>query len=162
MRSNALRILLVVTLGFVVRSQLLASDEDDVRQSFASLQKAIKARDAEKIWGLIDDDSQTDANRAAKAVQAAFGKTKDKADFAKRYGLTAAELADMNGKLFIKSNRFHGKYYEIPGSKIDTIVVKGNKARVNYTEDDGDKEKLSLVRIKSQWKVTLPMPTVID
>ena len=162
MHSKLLGGLLMLTFGLLV-SQVFAG-EDDIRQAFVSLQKAIKARDGDKIWGLIDSDSQSDANRAAKAVQAAFSKAgdKDKAEFEKKYGLTLKELADMNGKLFIKSNRFHGKYHEIPGSKLDAVKVKGDTARINYTEEDGDKEKLSLVRQKGQWKFIIPMPKAVD
>ena len=162
MRSKAFCTVLAVAFVSLAGSQLLAGGQDEVRQAFASLQKAIKASDADAIWCLIDSDSQADANRAAKAVQAAYGKAKDKADFEKRYGLVAKDLIDMNGKLFVKSNRFHGKYYEVPGGKIDSITIKGDKARVNFTEEDGDKEKISLVRMKSQWRFTLPMPKAID
>jgi hypothetical protein len=165
MRSNAIRGLTVVVLGFIALP-LLAAPEDDVRDAFQALQKAIKAKDTDAIWGLLDKDSQSDANRAAKAVQAAFGKASDdkaKADFEKRYGLSAKELGDMNGKLFVKSNRFQGKYHELPGSKIDKITVKGEKAQVNYTEEDGDKEMLKLVRAKDgPWKAVMPMPKAVD
>ena len=161
MRSKWLGGLLMLSLGFITIAQALAG-EDDVRQAFGSLQKAIKARDPEMIWAIIDGESQADANRAAKAVQAAFGKAGDKADFEKKYGLSAKELADMNGKLFIKSNRFHGKYYEVPGSKLDTVKVKGDTAKLTYIEDDGDKEKFSLVRQKGQWKFIVPMPKAVD
>ena len=161
MRSNWLGSLVILSLGFIGITQALAG-EDDVRQAFGSLQKAIKARDPEMIWAMIDGDSQSDANRAAKAVQSAFTKAGDKAELAKKYGLTAKELADMNGKLFIKSNRFHGKYYEVPGSKLDTVKVKGDTAKLTYIEEDGDKEKFSLVRQKGQWKFVVPMPKAVD
>src|SRR5262249_31087832 len=132
------------------------------RQAFTALQKAIKARDAEAIWKLADSDSQSDAERAAKAVKAAFGKAKDKSEFEKKYGLSAKELADMTGKLFIKSNRFHGKYYEVPDSKVESVMVKGDTGRLTYLEEDGDKLKFSLVRQKGQWKFTIPMPKPVD
>src|SRR5256885_16672581 len=117
MRAKLLGGSLMLVFGLLV-SQSLAG-EDDIRKAFTALQKAIKAKDGDKIWALIDPDSQADANRAAKAVQSAFAKVgdNDKADFAKKYGLTAKELADMNGKLFLKSERFHTKYHEVPGSK---------------------------------------------
>jgi hypothetical protein len=161
MRLKWLASLLIVSLAFIGIAQALAG-EDEVRQAFGSLQKAIKARDPEMIWAIIDGESQADANRAAKAVQSAFSKAGDKADFEKKYGLSAKELADMNGKLFIKSSRFHGKYYEVPGSKLDTVKVKGDTAKLTYIEEDGDKEKFSLVRQKGQWKFVVPMPKAVD
>jgi hypothetical protein len=152
---------MMLTLSGLVGACVFAG-EDEVRQAFVGLQKAIKARDAEKIWELMDSDSQVDAERAAKAVKTAYAKLDDKGDFAKKYGLAPQELAGMNGKLFIKSNRFHGKYYEVPGSKLDAIKVKGDTARLTYIEDDGDKEKFALVRQKGQWKFTIPMPKAVD
>jgi hypothetical protein len=163
MSAKRFGLLLILMLGSLAFGPVLAG-EDDVRLAFGQLQKAIKVRDPDKIWGLIDTDSQSDADRAGKAVQAAFGKADDKgkAEFEKKYGLSAKELADMSGKRFIKSNRFHGKYDEIPGSKLETIKVKADTARLTYIEEDGDKEKLSLVRQKGQWKFILPMPKAAD
>ncbi len=111
---------------------------------------------------MIDSDSQSDAERAAQAVQLSYGKAADKGDFEKKYGLTSSELAAMNGRLFVKSNRFHGKYHEVPGSKLDAVKVKGDTARLAYIEEDGDKEKLTLVRQQGQWKFIIPMPKAVD
>ena len=72
----------------VIGIQVFAG-EDEIRQAFRQLQVAIKGRDADKVWSLIDQDSQMDAERAAKAVKIAYTKAaaKDKADFEKKYGL---------------------------------------------------------------------------
>jgi hypothetical protein len=146
----------------ILGSACVIAGENDIRQAFAALQKAIKARDCDKIWELIDSDSQSDAQRAAKAVKAAYAKLDDKGNFEKKYGLTAKELSGIDGKLFIKSNRFHGKYYEVPDSKLESIKVKGDTGRLNYLEEDGDKQKFALVREKGQWKFTIPMPKPVD
>jgi hypothetical protein len=153
---------LLLVFGWFVSHAL--AGEDEIRKAFTSLQKAIKAKDGDKIWGLIDTDSQADANRAAKAVQSAFSKAgdKDKADFAKKYGLTVKELADMNGKLFLKSERFNTRWHEVPGSKFLDVKVKGDSAKMTYLEEDGDKEKFSLVRQKGEWRFTIPMPKAVD
>jgi hypothetical protein len=162
MRVKLLAILLMLVSVLLV-SKVLAG-EDDIRQAFTALQKAIKGRDADKIWGLIDTDSQADANRAAKAVQAAFAKADDKGkgEFEKKYGLTAKELGAMTGKLFIKSERFHGKYYEVPGGKIESVKVKGDTARITFKEEDGDIEKFSMVKQKGEWRFTIPMPKAVE
>ena len=155
----------VFILSLGILTSFTFAGEDDIRQTFAQLQKALKARDGDKIWALIDSDSQSDADRAAKAVQNAFAKAgaNDKADYEKKYGLTDKELAAMTGKLFLKSSRFHGKYHEVPGSKIESVKVKADTARLNYIEDDGDKEKLAANRAaKGQWKFILPMPKAVD
>jgi hypothetical protein len=151
----------ILSVGVLVAARVVAG-EDDIRQAFVSLQKAIKARDSERIWELIDSDSQSDAERAAKAVRTAYAKQSDKSDFEKRYGLTAKELGGFNGKLFIKSNRFQGKYHEVPGSKLESIKIKGDTGRLIYIEEDGDKEKFALARQKGQWKFIIPMPKPVD
>jgi hypothetical protein len=158
MRPRILGSLLVVALGVLLGSRATAG-EDDIRQLFVQLQKAIKAHDADKIWDLIDDSSQTAATRSGKLVQAGYAKTSDKAGFEKRYGLTSTDLTAMTGKLFLKSKRFFdGKYDEVPGSKLLTVTVKGDTAKLTYLEEDGDKEKFSLVREKGRWKFVVPMP----
>src|SRR5262245_11464303 len=118
-------------VGLVLVAHALAG-EDDVRAAFGKLQKAVKARDPEAIWKLVDGVTQADADSAAKAVQAAYGKAANKAEFEKKYGLAATELAAMTGKLFLKSNRFHGKYYEVPDSKVSAVKVKGDTARLTF------------------------------
>jgi hypothetical protein len=134
--------------------------EDQVRETFTALQKALEARDAEKLWGLLDAESQADAERAAGAVKAAYEKAgaEEKAQQEKALGLTGAELSALTGRGFLKTKRFQGKYDEVPGSKLDKITVQGDSATVNYVEADGDRERLTLVRQEGHWKVSLPMP----
>jgi hypothetical protein len=143
-----------------VRQTPQSKGEDEVREAFAAFQAALKAKDAEKLWTLLDAESQADAERAAQAVKAAYEKAgaDDKAQQEKALGLSSTELSSLSGRGFLKSKRFHGKYDELPGSKIDKITIQGDSATVNYTETDGDKEKLTLVRQEGRWKVTVPMP----
>jgi hypothetical protein len=134
--------------------------EDEVRQAFAALQGAIKAKDASKIWDLLDGDTHTDAQKAAKKVKAAYQKASDqeKAEQEKNLGLSAAEMGKLDGPLLIKSKRFLGKYDEIPDSKITGVAVQGDRATLNYLEPDGDKEKVAYTRQSGKWKVALPLP----
>src|SRR4051812_1651402 len=87
-----------------------ATEEGPVRETFAAFQEALKARDADKLWGLLDGDSRADAERAAKAVQAAYAKAsaEEKAEKEKALGLSGAELAGLTGPGFLKTRRFHG------------------------------------------------------
>jgi hypothetical protein len=159
MRTHRLIGLTILLLGVMASAPLWAG-EDEIRKAWGHLQKAVKARDGEAIWGLIDADSQSDANRAAKIIQASYAKAgdKEKPDLEKKYGLTAKELADMNGKLFIKSNTFNNKFHEIPGSKVTGVTVKGDAAKLMTVEDDGDKVTFNLTKKKGAWKFFLPMP----
>jgi hypothetical protein len=136
------------------------SEEGRVREAFTALQSSLKARDADKLWKLLDSESQADAERAAQAVQAAYAKAdaKEKSEQDKALGLPGDQLAGLTAVGFLKSTRFHGKYDELSESKIDKVTIQGDKATVAYTEPDGDKEKVSLVRQDGQWKVSLPMP----
>jgi hypothetical protein len=137
-----------------------AQDEGEVRQKFTELQLALKDRDTDKLWALLDSKSQADADRAAKVIQTTYAKAsaEEKADQEKALGLTGAELATLTGKGFLKSKRFQGKYHEVPDSKIEKVVVQGDSATIYYLELDGDKEKTILVRQEGQWKVWLTMP----
>ena len=136
------------------------SVEAPVRDTFTALQAALKARDGDKLWKLLDSESRAEAARAAKAVQTAYAKADpaERSEQEKALGLPGGELAALTAADFLKTKRFHGKYEELSESKIDKVTVQGDKATVAYTEPDGDKEKLTLVRQDGQWRVSLPMP----
>jgi hypothetical protein len=131
-----------------------------VREQFAELQSALKNRDTDKLWTLLDDKSKAQAERAAKDIQTAHDKAtpEDKAKHENALGLTTTEFARLTGKGYLKTKRFQKKYDELPESKIDRVVVQGDSATVYYLEPDGDKEKAILVRQDGRWKVWLTMP----
>jgi hypothetical protein len=137
-----------------------SGEEENVRQTFAAFQKALKAKDADKIWDLLDDESKAEATRVAKALSDASTKAtaEEKAKQEAALGLPAADLTALTGSGFLKSKRFLGKYDEVPDCKVEKVVVVGDKATLNYIEADGDKEKFALVREAGQWKLTVPMP----
>lgn len=137
-----------------------SNEEDAVRQVFTSFQEALKAKDAEKVWALLDDESREEAERAAQTIRDAYAKATpaEKADLEKGLGLPAADLAGVKGQGFLKTKRFQGKYDEVAESKVEKVTVQGDKATVNYVEPDGDKEKFNLVRQGGQWKLSVPMP----
>jgi hypothetical protein len=136
-----------------------AADEEDIRTAFADLQKALKAKDADKIWALLDTSTQKAANVEAESIRADYDKsgTKDKAKLEKALGLTKDEIGKLSGKSYLKSTKFHAKTYEIPDGKVTKVTVDGDKATVFYDEPDGDKEKLNLVRQDGKWKLIVPV-----
>jgi hypothetical protein len=154
---NRLIIGTALVVGVVMPPVCCAADADEVRAAFTGFQAALKSGDPEKIWPLLDSKAQSDADKAAAALKATYGKAKpaEKEKLEKALGLSAAEIKDVTGKVYLKSKRFLGKYHEIPGSKFDKATIDGDKAAVNYTEDDGDKEKLDLVRQDGKWKVSI-------
>lgn len=136
----------------------------EITQAFSGLQSAIKAKDADKIWTLLANESQADAEREAKVVKDSFAKAndKDKGEYEKKMELTAKELTDMNGKHYVKSRRFYGKYHEIPDSKVEKITVTGDSGTVKYIEDDGDKMTQDVVREQGKWKFVMPIPKATE
>jgi hypothetical protein len=156
--------MLLLTVGVVVLFEAVAqaADEDDVRAAFVGFQKALKEQDAGKIWKLLDRTSQTAAERSAKAVQKYYknADAEKKAKMEKALGLPGDELAKLTGEGFLKTKSFRARYDEVPTSKIASISVDGDRATVNYVEEDGDKEKLQMKREEKLWKVSAPMPTV--
>jgi hypothetical protein len=137
-------------------------EEKGVRDTFTAFADAIKAKDAPKIWQLLDKESQTAAERSARSVKATYARAnaEEKTKLETALGLSAAEFAKLTGEGFLKTKGFRGKYNEIPGSKIEKISVQEKRATVNYTEEDGDKEKLRLIFQDGKWKVSAPMPPV--
>jgi hypothetical protein len=133
-------------------------DEEQAREAFTAFQKALAAKDGDKLWSMLDEDAQADVERAAKAAREAYAKADpdERAKQEKALGLSGKELESLKGPVYLRSKRFLGKYDEVPESKVEQVTVQGDKATVNYTEPDGDKEKHPLLRQGGQWKVTLP------
>jgi hypothetical protein len=146
-----------VVVGAVAPPMCHAADADDAKAAFVAFQKALESKDPEKIWPLFDAKTQADADKAAAALKTNYAKAKaaEKAALEKAFGLSADEIRDVTGKVYLKSKRFVGKYHEIPGSKITGATVDGDKATIDYTEEDGDKVKLSLVKQDGKWKVSI-------
>jgi hypothetical protein len=128
------------------RPQDTASDEAAVRVTVADLQKALKDRDADKVWGLLDAGSQGEAEKK-KALEA-------------KLGLDAAGVAGLNGRGYLKTKVFLARYNELAESKVTGVTVKDREATVDYVEPDEDRKKLKLVKADSKWKVPLTIPAV--
>ena len=139
-----------------------ADEERAVREKFAELQSAVKSRDAEKLWALLDAKSRADAERAAKGIQTANARAsaEEKTKLEQALSLRGTELIGLTGIGFLKTKRFQEKYHELPDSKIDKVVVQGGSATIYYHEADGDREKAILVRQDGEWKAWLTMPRV--
>lgn len=153
---------MTVVLGCASKpnEQPVADEEEVVREKFAQLQSAIKNGDADKLWSLLDARSRADAEKIAKDIQTTYNKaeTEEKAKHEEALGLKGTELAELNGKGFLKTKRFQKRYDEVPEGKIDKVVIQGDSATIYFLEPDGDKEKAILVRQDGQWKVWLTMP----
>jgi hypothetical protein len=134
--------------------------EKAIRETVAEFQAALKARDGEKLWSLLDHDSQADAERAAKAARESYAKADaaQKAEQEKNLGLPGADLASLTGVGYLKTELFRENYDELADSTIDKVTPQGDEATVAYTEPDLDKKKLTLARQDGRWKLSLQIP----
>ena len=139
----------------------LGPEEEKVKQLFVSFQNALKAHDADKIWALLYTDSQDDAERKAETVRDRYAKASEaeKVELEKALGLPGAELGALQGIGFVKTKRFLGKYEDVLDSKIEKIVVTGDRGVVSYVEDDGDRSSFDAYRRGGEWKLAVPMPS---
>jgi hypothetical protein len=134
--------------------------EEQVRGAFAELQEAFKARDADKVWGLLSRKSRDDAEQVAGDIRTAYGRGRpeEKSEQEKALGLTGAELATLTGAGFLKSKPFLRKYDEVTEGKLDRVTVAADSATVYWDDDEGDKEKTVFVREDGRWKAWLAIP----
>jgi hypothetical protein len=153
------RLLLLVAVLAITPLLVGADAEADVKDAFVAFQAAIKARDVEKLWPLLDTSSQKAVEKAATALAAEHAKATDtgKTQLEGMFGLTAEEIGKLNAmpQLYCKSKRFLKQWGEVPGSQITGVDVRDDKATVKYTETDGDKEKLELSKQDGKWKIVL-------
>ena len=131
--------LTLCTCAFLVRDTLSAQakGEDEVKEAFGKLQTAVKKKEADKIWELLDTATQADADRTAKIVQAAYKKATDKvkAKHEETLGLKSDDFASLNGQGLLKTKPFLAKYDEIPASKITGIKsFCGSNGRLLYND----------------------------
>ena len=157
-------VLLVASVGGCAISNAtvpLGAEQEKVKQVFVSFQKVLKDADAEKIWAILEADSQADAERKAETIRdiMATGSDAEKAEMERKLGLPGADLAAVKGVGFLKTKRFLGKYADVIDSKIEKIVVTGDRAVVSYIEEDGDRASFDLHRRGDDWKLSVPMPT---
>jgi hypothetical protein len=147
-----------------VSAALPAGDDAEamVRAKFKAMQSAVKSRDVEKIWAMLNDKSKATAEKFVKDVQTAHAKAgaKDKTEMEDALGLNGVEIAKLTAIGYLKTKRFQQKYDEMPESKVEKVVVQGDNATVHFLEPDGEKEKLIFVRQDGQWKAWLGIPKI--
>ncbi len=157
-------LLLVGVCGCAPPAEPKANDDEGqrVRSRFEAFRKALSETDVETLWAMLSKQSQGDADRAARTLRAEYEKAdaKTRADREKELGLSAAELAALTGRGFLKTRPFLAKYEEARQGKFDHVSAQGDTATVYYFDDEGDREKLLLVREDGQWLFWLKMPAV--
>jgi hypothetical protein len=134
--------------------------ETGVRQKFAEIQAAIKARDADRLWGLLSGKSRAEAEKEAQAIRATYKKATaaERAALEKELGVGGQELAKLTGPGFLETRRFLRKYEDVVGSTITRVTASGDSAMVYFDDREGDHEKMVFLREGGQWKAWLTMP----
>lgn len=139
-------------------------EEDEVRETFAAVQDAIQATregNSDKVWGLLAADSKKAAERRAKRIRDDYAKASDelKAEYQDRlHNVSPAELAKLNGKSYLKTGAFYARWWEVPGSTIDRVTVKGDRATVWYLESESAPTQMEFIKEEGEWKVALNIP----
>jgi hypothetical protein len=137
-----------------------AEADGPVRKRFAEVEAAVKAKDADKLWALLSSKTRAQAEKEAKAIREAYARAGpgERAAQEKDLGLSGAELAKLTGKGLLKGKPCLRRYGELVGSTVTRVVMEKDSARVEYTEPDGDKEKLVFLREGGEWKAWLTVP----
>jgi hypothetical protein len=133
--------------------------ETDVRARFKQLQDAINAKDSAKVWAMSTTKTQEAATKVAKGIQDKFAKANDagKDKLAKIVGLPKDAVAKMTGQDYFKTPAFNEKFSELadPKTKIEKVVLKGDKATVHFIEPDNDKVTIDFVVQDKEWKAEI-------
>jgi len=134
--------------------------ETAVRQQFADIQAALKARDMDKVWSLLSSKSRAAAEEEAQAIRTDYEKAgpPERAAQEKKLGLSGQDLAKLTGTGFLKTALFLRKYDEVAESTVERLTVGGDSVTVYFKEPDGDREKLAFLQEAGQWKAWLAMP----
>src|SRR5262245_53760320 len=159
MYRRTIAVFVTFAAGLLAAPTALAVEEDQVKEVFTTFQTSGMAKDGDKLWDIFDTSSREAAEKKAKIFKDAYAKANadKKKEVEKKLGLTADEMANLNGKTYLKSTDYYGKYYEVPGGTIEKIAIDDKKATVFVKEEDGDKEKYDLVNQDGKWKmVALP------
>ncbi len=142
----------------------------EVAQAFTAFKTAMKERNGDKLYELLDSDGRHDADREAKLIKEKFSKADDKenAALAKRLGLAAEKLQNLTGKGFLASDLFynydeHNELEEV--KQPENVAVSGNSAKVEFKDPDDQSKmlNLALVREDGQWRFTkVKMPRGVE
>jgi hypothetical protein len=137
-------------------------EEPRIRARFEEFRDALQARDAERLWAMLSRQSQADAERAARTLRTEHDKAdpQSKAEQEKELGLSAADLSKLTGRDLMRTRPFQERYEEARDGKFERASVKDDNATVYFRDDEGDREKLIMLREGEQWKLWLKVPTL--
>lgn len=140
-----------------------ADEEPAVRARFEELQKALKEHDPEQLNLLLSIESQANAQGVAHALRSSFARADEKAleRYRKELDISREDMARLNGPMFFKTRPFLEKYKEARDGKYERASIQGDNATLYYRDEEGEREKLLLVRENGEWKFWLTMPSLL-
>jgi len=156
-------ILVLAVLGCsnTAPSAAAASEQEQVKAAFVTLQKALKDRNVDQVWDLLDKVSQADAEKQAKAWKDHLGKAE--ADKVKKdLGITLDELAKLNGKSYLRTEAFFEKEIEelVQTKEIQEVKIdpsRKDEATVYYLDPKGERDHVKFFRQGGKWLARLKM-----
>ncbi len=159
-RAAALALLLLAGCSGEPTGQATAEEDAELRARFAEVQTAVKDRDGDKLWTLLDARSRGEAEKAAQKLKEGYAKATpdDQAKLQETHGLSKEELIGLTPQRYLKSRKLSTKYEDLPGSKVERVAREGENATLYYLEPDGDHEKAIFLREDGKWKIWLRIP----
>ena len=135
-------------------------EEPAVRARFEELQKALKERDPERLNRLLAIESQANAHFVAHTLRSAFARADEKTleRYRKELGISLEDMTRFNGPMFLKTRPFLAEYARLSDAMLERVSIQGENATVSCRNEEGELEKLFLIRQDGEWKFQLPMP----
>ncbi len=142
--------------------------------TFKEFQAAVKARDGDKAWNLLSNESQTQMEKQVKALKAMLSgqlellgklpgdaKKQLEAKMAEKFGMTMDEFKaiDARGmfKLSLKqADATKGGLDDLNSATLENVKVEGDKATATV-KTSKKSEPIQFVKEGGSWKITMPM-----
>jgi hypothetical protein len=136
----------------------VSADQAPIKKAFGALQVALQSEDGERIWPLLDSQSQKDADAAARAWKQAYADA-DVIQLEQDLGIGRQVLVQLTGRNFLQTKGFLTKsIVDLSKSTvIESIKVDGDQATVDYRDPHGQAGQVTFVREGNQWKARLKM-----
>jgi hypothetical protein len=135
-----------------------AGEDEAVWKVVQALQRAVKEKDYDAVWSLLDEDTRKKAEEVAKKVKEQYvsGDAGVRSELSERHGFTTgSEFERLDGRGYVHSKVFWYEIEDLPDSTFKTPAeIDGTEATVRYTEKGETKEEqLTLIKEEGKWKV---------
>jgi hypothetical protein len=161
-----------VGVALLLVATVVAGGAATPEAAFKEFQGAFKAKDGEKVWGLLSKESQAKLDRLVavmrqqmKALEKLTPEQRKQIEdqLAKKLGMPLADLLKMDGKqLFVYSVKNAGtlgnsnaSFQQFLSATLEDVQVDGDKATANL-KTAMKSNRVRFVKEGGSWKVTMP------